>query len=168
MDERYDGMMATFKKYPNIEVVQRFSATGVEIVLAVDAVESYIAAHPEIDGLATTTGFPWWGNLGSMPSVVDRVRKGNLKCVGVDPLPAALEYVDKNILYACIGQRFYEMGYGGIRLLAALSVSNPLDKFLTDHPLIMSSGLDVVTKDGRNNTISVNDYKKMWAEWEKK
>jgi len=168
LDERYEGMMATFKKYPNIEVLHRFSTTGVEIVLAVDAVESYIAAHPEIDGLATTTGFPWWGSLGSMPSVVDRVRKGNLKCVGVDPLPAALEYVDKDILYACIGQRFYEMGYGGIRLLASLSVSDPLNKFLTDNPLIMSSGLDVVTKTGGKNTISVGDYKKMWAEWEKK
>lgn len=168
LDERYEGIMATFKKYPNIEVVRRFSTTGVEISLAVDAVESYIAAHPEIDGLATTTGFPWWGNIGSMPSVVDRVRKGSLKCVGVDPLPAALEYVSENILYACIGQRFYEMGYGGVRLLASLAASDPLNKFLTDHPLIMSSGLDVVTKDGRGDTISVADYKKMWAEWEAK
>ena len=60
------------------------------------------------------------------------------------------------------------MGYAGIRLLAALSASDPLNKFLIDNPLIMSSGLDVVTKDGGKNTISVGDYKKMWAEWEKK
>ncbi len=166
LDERYEGMIATFKKYPNIEVVQRFTATAIEIVLAVDAVESYIAAHPEIDGLATTTGFPWWGSIGSMPSVVDRVEKGSLKCVGVDPLPAAIEYVEKDILYACIGQRFYEMGYGGVRLLASLSVSEPLNRFLTEHPLNMSSGLDVVTKTGMGDTISSADYKKLWAEWE--
>jgi ribose transport system substrate-binding protein len=168
LDERYEGMIATFKKYPNIEVVQRFTTTAIEIVLAVDAVESYIAAHPEIDGLATTTGFPWWGNIGSMPSVVDRVEDGSLKCVGVDPLPSAIAYVENDILYACIGQRFYEMGYGGVKLLASLAVSDPLYKFLTENPLIMSSGLDVVTKDGRGDTISSADYKKLWAEWESK
>ncbi|MBN2323981.1 MAG: substrate-binding domain-containing protein [Spirochaetes bacterium] len=168
LDERYEGMVATFKKYPNIQIVQRFTTTAIEIVLAVDAVESYIAAHPEVNGLATTTGFPWWGNLGSMPSVVDRVKKGTLKCVGVDPLPAALDYVEAGVLTACIGQRFYEMGYGGVRLLASLAVSGPLNKYLIDHPLIMSSGLDVVTKSGGGNTISSANYKKMWAEWEAK
>jgi ribose transport system substrate-binding protein len=167
LDERYEGMKDTFAKYPNIEVVKRFSATAIEITLAVEAVNSYIAAHPEVDGLATTTGFPWWGSRGSLPAVEERVKAKTLKCVGVDPLAAAVDYVDRGVLSACIGQRFYEMGYGGVRLLAALCVSPPLYKFLTENPLIMSSGLDVITKDGRAGTISSTDYKKLLANWEK-
>jgi ribose transport system substrate-binding protein len=167
LDERYEGMMDTFAKYPNIEVVKRFSATAIEITLAVEAVNSYIAAHPEVVGLATTTGFPWWGSKGSLPAVEERVKAKTLKCVGVDPLPAAVDYVDRGVLSACIGQRFYEMGYGGVRLLAALCVSPPLYKYLTENPIIMSSGLDVITKDGRDGTISSTDYKKLLANWEK-
>jgi hypothetical protein len=52
--------------------------------------------------------------------------------------------------------------------LASLSVSKPLNNYLIDHPLIMSSGLDVVTKSGGGNTISSSDYKKLWAVWEAK
>ena len=59
------------------------------------------------------------------------------------------------------------MGYGGVRLLAALCVSPPLYKYLTENPIIMSSGLDVITKDGRDGTISSTDYKKLLANWEK-
>jgi ribose transport system substrate-binding protein len=166
LDERYEGLIDTFAKYPDIEVVQRFTATAIEIGLAVEAVNSYIAAHPEVDGLATTTGFPWWGSKGSLPAVEERIKDKTLKCVGVDPLAAAVDYVDRGVLTACIGQRFYEMGYGGVRLLASLVVSQPLYKYLTANPILMSSGLDVITKDGRGDTISSADYKKLLAEWE--
>jgi ribose transport system substrate-binding protein len=167
LDERYKGMMDTFAKSPDIQVVQRFTATAMEIGLSVDAVNTYIAAHPEVAGLATTTGFPWWGSKGSLPAVEKRISEGTLKCVGVDPLPAALDYVDRGVLSAIVGQRFYQMGYGSIRLLAALYLNPSLNEYLTAHPADLSSGLDLITKNGTDNSISVSAYKKMLDEWAK-
>jgi ribose transport system substrate-binding protein len=167
LDERYAGMTDTFAKYPGIQVVQRFTTTAMEIGLSVDAVNSYVGAHPEINGLATTTGFPWWGSKGSLPAVEKRISDGTLKAVGVDPLPAALDYVERGVLSAIVGQRFYQMGYGSVRLLAALSLNPALNAYLTEHPADLSSGLDVITKNGTDDTISVAAYKKLLEEWSK-
>ena len=167
LDARYDGMMSKFAEYPGIEVLERFTTTALEIGLAVDAVENYISAHPEIDGLATATGFPWWGSVGSMPTVDQRVLDGDLVCVGVDPLESALQYVDAGILEACIGQRFYDMGYHSVNMLYALLRTPALAEYLAENPIdMLSSGMDVITKDGRGDSISVDDYFDLLAEWE--
>jgi len=167
LDARYDGMMSKFAEYPNIEVLDRFTTTALEIGLAVDAVENYIAAHPEVDGLATTTGFPWWGSVGSMPTVDQRALAGDLVCVGVDPLESALLYVEAGILEACIGQRFYDMGYHGVNMLYALLRTPALAEYLAENPIdMLSSGMDVITLDGRGDSISVEDYFDLLAEWE--
>jgi len=166
LDARYDGMMSKFAEYPNIEVLERFTTTALEIGLAVDAVENYIAAHPEVDGLATATGFPWWGSVGSMPTVDQRVLDGELVCVGVDPLESALLYVEAGILEACIGQRFYDMGYHGVNMLYALLRTPALAEYLAENPIdMLSSGMDVITQDGRGDSISVEDYFDLLEEW---
>jgi len=168
LDQRYDGMLAKFAEYPGIEVVTRFTTTALEIGLAVEAVDSYISAHPEIDGLATTTGFPWWGSVGSMPAVDERVKNGTLKCTGVDPLENALQYVEAGILEACIGQRFYEMGYGSVYLLFALLHNQALYEYLTENPItLLSSGMDIISKDGGVGAISVTEYRALMSEWER-
>jgi ribose transport system substrate-binding protein len=167
LDARYDGMMSKFAEYPGIEVVTRFTTTALEIGLAVDAVENYISAHPEIDGLATTTGFPWWGSVGSMPTVDRRVLDGDLLCVGVDPLESALRYVEAGILEACVGQRFYDMGYHSVNMLYAMLRTPALADYLSENPITMlSSGMDVITKDGGGDSISVEDYFKLLEQWE--
>ena len=167
LDARYEGMLDKFAEYPNIEVVTRFTTTALEIGLAVDAVENYISAHPEVDGLATTTGFPWWGNVGSMPTINERVQNGELLCVGVDPLENALQYVEAGILKACIGQRFYEMGYGSVNMLFSLLRTPALAGYLAENPITMlSSGMDVISLDGAGDSVSVSDYRDLMAEWE--
>ena len=167
LDARYEGMLAKFAEYPGIEVVTRFTTTALEIGLAVDAVENFISAHPEIDGLATATGFPWWGSVGSMPTVNQRVLDGELVCVGVDPLESALQYVEAGILEACIGQRFYDMGYHSVNMLYALLRTPALAEYLSENPITMlSSGMDVITKDGGGDSISVSDYFQLLVEWE--
>jgi len=167
LDARYDGMLSKFAEYPGIEVVTRFTTTALEIGLAVDAVENFISAHPEVDGLATTTGFPWWGSVGSMPTVDQRVLAGDLVCVGVDPLESALQYVEAGILEACIGQRFYDMGYHSVNMLYALLRTPALAEYLAENPITMlSSGMDVITKDGGGDSISVSEYFQLLAGWE--
>lgn len=166
IDERYNGIMNVLGQYPDIQVVAHVVVPRAELGLDMEAVESTVAAHPEANGLCSTTGAPWFGSTTSMPTLRKRALDGSLKCVGTDPIPACQKYVEEGILYAAIGQRFYSMGYDGIKLLAALALSKTLKDYTYDKPLIISSGLDILTKNGGPGEISIADYKKMWAQWE--
>jgi len=59
------------------------------------------------------------------------------------------------------------MGYHSVNMLYALLRTPALAEYLSENPITMlSSGMDVITKDGRGDSISVSDYFQLLAEWE--
>lgn len=166
LDERVQGVMDILKeKAPEIEVIQRVTAGAVEVGKSIQAFEDFTRSHPELDGWAVVDGLPFFSEPGAMPTVEERAKSGKLKIIAFDAIESQLKYVEEGIVEALVGQKYYGWGYDGSVLAYCLAISKPLYHSLLKNPIIVDAGLDIVTKDGRNDTISLAEMVERWESY---
>jgi len=83
---------------------------------AVDLMESYTLAHPEIDAWYVIGGWPFFGSTDSMPNLTAWAADGGI-IVSVDTFWPCLQFVKDGIVTAQYGQDFDAMGYMGATAL---------------------------------------------------
>jgi ribose transport system substrate-binding protein len=162
LEERYKGVQDTLaKEAPEIEIVQVVTGGGMEVAKSVQAFEDYTKSHPEINGWIAVDGFPFFGTTDTMPTVAERAKAGDLAIVTFDSIESELAYVDEGIVYGLAGQRYYDWGYEGSKILYNL-ITNPSAKYND----IEFSGLDIITKAGGAGRISVAEMRENWKKWQ--
>jgi ribose transport system substrate-binding protein len=112
---------------------------------AVEVVESYTRANPDLGG---------WFFVGGWPLIAPKEALGFLedfkgKIVSFDTLPSELDFVKAGVVDGLIGQRFYAMGYDGVKFLVDMIRNGK-----TFSQKVMDSGVDIVTKE------NVDEYMK--------
>lgn len=83
---------------------------------AVDLMESYTLAHPDIDAWYVIGGWPFFGSTDSMPNLAAWAADGGV-IVAVDTFWPCLQFVKDGIVTAEYGQDFDAMGYLGATAL---------------------------------------------------
>ncbi len=162
LEERYDGVEDTLADIaPGIEIVEVVTGGGMDVAKSVQAFEDYTRSHPEINGWIAVDGFPFFGTTDTMPTVAERAKAGELSIVTFDSIEPELVYVEEGIVYGLVGQRYYDWGYEGSKILFDL-VTN-LD---ADYDELVDSGIDIITNEGGDGKLSVDEMRENWKQWE--
>lgn len=115
---------------------------------AVAKVEQVMGANPQINGWAMVGGWPLMTE-----NAMGKVR-GRAKVIGVDALPAQLNYVRSGEVDMLLAQQVYEWGTSSVELLV-----NKLTKNESPKDPIVKADLTPVTK------ANVEEYAKNWEKW---
>jgi ribose transport system substrate-binding protein len=95
-----------------------------------------------------------WVLLGNWPLLakdgLSALPPGKIKVVAVDPLPETWPWIEKNYVQVCLGQKYFNAGEEGVKLLLKAMRREPI-------PGSIDSGLDVVTPQ------TLPAYRKAWA-----
>lgn len=131
-------------EYPNIEVVGEVENTD-QGDIAFTQAQDFMVANPDLKGIYVTAGGPF----GAAAAVEDAGKTGEVQVVSFDFVDETMEYVQKGVIYATIGQNPYAQGHDpAVRLFNYLvgGVVPPCARLVTEAA--------VVTKD------NISDY---WA-----
>ncbi len=158
LQDRYDGAKDKLEEIaPNIEIVDIVTGGGMEIGKSVQAFEDYTKSHPEISGWIAVDGFPFFGTTDTMPTVAEKAKAGGLTIVTFDSIEPQQVYIEEGIVYGLVGQRYFDWGYEGSKILYDL-ITNPDAKYNE----IVDAGLDIITKEGGEGRYSIEEYKEFW------
>jgi ribose transport system substrate-binding protein len=158
LEERIVGVQETFKKEaPGMEIIS-IQACYDDAAKAIEILESFTDANPELDGWIGIGGWPFFSPLGTMPILEERAKEQGLVVVSFDTLKEELAYIEAGVIYGLVGQKYYGWGYESGKIMWDIAVEG---KKYADP--IVDSGLDVVTMDGGPGRISV---KEMYEKWE--
>ena len=115
-------------------------ATNIEIVsvqtcnddnnYAVDLVESYTLAHPDVDAWYVIGGWPFFGSTDSMPNLAAWAADGGI-VVAIDTFWPCLQFVKDGLVTCEYGQDFDAMGYlGATELFKVIKGAEPSGDFV--------------------------------------
>lgn len=111
---------------------------------AVELMEQYVRANPNLDAFFVVGGWPYFSKPGSMPNVKAWVEKGGL-LVSMDTFYPCLVYMKDGAASALVGQDFLAMGDLGVRRLVDVINGKSVPDFVdTGLVLVDQSNLDEV------------------------
>lgn len=109
--DRFDGFSKALKS-ANPKVTLYQVQTSWDQTQAQDGVEALLRAHPDIKLIANA----WDGGTMGTVAAVQGIGKaaGDIKIIGIDGAPDALQQMQKGWVQADVGQRLYQEGYQGV------------------------------------------------------
>jgi ribose transport system substrate-binding protein len=113
---------------------------------AVELMEQYVRANPNLDAFFVAGGWPYFSKAGSMPNVKAWVEKGGL-LVSMDTFHPCLVYMKDGAASALVGQDFAAMGDLGVRRIVDLINGKSVPDFV-------DTGLVVVDKDNLDEVLA--------------
>ncbi|MBI5667417.1 MAG: sugar ABC transporter substrate-binding protein [Chloroflexi bacterium] len=93
-------------EFPNIEIVGEVENTD-QGDIAFTQAQDFMAANPDLKGIYVTAGGPF----GAAAAVEDAGKTGEVQVVSFDFVDETMEYVQKGVIYATIGQNPYAQGH---------------------------------------------------------
>lgn len=102
LTDRKDGFVARLtEKYPKVKVVDT-QLTGLDFPRAQTIVQSYLNKHPNLKGIFATYSYATeYGAAGLLQIGM----QGNVKLVGFEAGPKAIEYIKQGVLSATVAQQ---------------------------------------------------------------
>lgn len=134
--QRIEGFKDALSKYPGMEIV--FEQPDDDILeKAVDLTESVLSAHPDLDGIfASNASNP----IGAARAVQNAGKAGEVKIVGMDDLPEAVDFVCSGVIDALKAQRQWDMGYWAVMYMVAMNENHT-------YPMFHNTGSRLLTKE---------------------
>ncbi|KAA3657605.1 MAG: hypothetical protein DWQ04_27610, partial [Chloroflexi bacterium] len=125
--------------YPDITVVAEVENTD-QGDIAYTQAQDFMTANPELKGIYVTAGGPF----GAAAAVEDADRAGEVAVVSFDFVNETMEYVEKGVIYATIGQNPYAQGHDpAIRLFNYLvgGVVPECSRMVTDASVVTQENI---------------------------
>lgn len=134
--QRIEGFKDALSKYPGMEIV--FEQPDDDILeKAVELTESVLSAHPDLDGIfASNASNP----IGAARAVQNAGKAGEVKIVGMDDLPEAVDFVCSGVIDALKAQRQWDMGYWAVMYMVAMNENHT-------YPMFHNTGSRLLTKE---------------------
>ena len=126
---------------------------------SVEAVESTLRGDPSINGFFSNGPWPFLVEASNLPTLIEKVKAGELTVVSFDTLAPEMWYVENDIVIGMFGQKYYGWGYHGVSVIHDIVANG------AEYPPIVQTGGDIVTKDGRNGSFTAAEFKKFWEEF---
>jgi ABC-type sugar transport system substrate-binding protein len=126
--------------YPNIEVVGEVENTD-QGDIAYNQAQDFMTANPDLSGIYVTAGGPF----GAAAAVEDAGKAGEVQVVSFDFVDETMEYVQKGVIYATIGQNPFAQGHDpAIRLFNYLMADEvPCGaRLVTDAAIVTQDNID--------------------------
>lgn len=121
---RASGFEDEISSNPDIEVLPT-KYDGLEPTKAAAIVQATLAAHPDLKGIYTTTGF---GAEGAVTALREAGKIGEIKIITFDTLPPAVEALERGEVQAAISQRGIEEGEAAMEQAVAALNDEPVEK----------------------------------------
>lgn len=152
LDERVQGFRDVIKGTAIEEVA--FQANDDNMEKAVELINTYLSAHPEVDGYFVDGGWPFFAPPASLPELVKFRARGGIYGT-VDTFYPMFKYLDRPDPLAdfMIGQDYSAMGDYGTRTILKLIKGGTVEKKIFYTPL------EYVTKDNFKEVLA---RKKAW------
>lgn len=139
LEERIRGFKDGIKG-SNVEVVSIQTCED-DINKAVQVIDDFTNANPNLDGWFFIGGWPFFAppeSLGTLKTFVDA---GNL-VVSIDNFYPMLDFLEAGMTQMLVGYSFYDMGYVGLQSLMTLIEGGSVDEMI-----ILDSSSSVTTMD---------------------
>lgn len=127
-----------------------------DLTQSVEAVENTLRGNPSINGFFFDGPWPLLVDASNLPLMMEKTKKGELTVISFDTLQQQLKYVDDGTVIGLVGQKYYGWGYQGITILHEIVANG------AKYPQLVNTGVDVVTRDGKNNTFSSKEFNEFW------
>ncbi len=147
-----DGLDALGVDYEIVTEVPGFD----DLSKSVESVESTLRGDPSINGFFSNGPWPFLVESSNLPTLIDRVKSGQLTVVSFDTLEPEMWYVENDIVIGMFGQKYYGWGYHGLSVIYDIVANG------AEYPPIVQTGGDIVTKDGRHGSYTATEFKKFW------
>ena len=92
--------------YPNIEIIAEVENTD-QGDIAYTQAQDFMTAHPDLKGIYVTAGGPF----GAAAAVEDAGKAGEVHVISFDFVNETMEFVEKGVIYATIGQNPFAQGH---------------------------------------------------------
>jgi ribose transport system substrate-binding protein len=128
------------ENYPDIEIVGEVENTD-QGDIAYTQAQDFMTANPELDGIYVTAGGPF----GAAAAVEDAGKAGEVAVVSFDFVDETMEFVQKGVIYATIGQNPYAQGHDpAIRLYNYLvgGVVPECARMVTEAAIVTQDNID--------------------------
>lgn len=134
--QRIQGFKQALSEHPGMEIV--FEQPDDDILeKAVELTESVLSAHPDLNGIfASNASNP----IGAARAVQNAGKAGEVKIVGMDDLPEAVDFVCSGVIDALKAQRQWDMGYWAVIYMTAMNENHT-------YPMFHNTGSRLLTKD---------------------
>jgi ribose transport system substrate-binding protein len=104
---RRQGFVDTIAaEYPDIEIIGEVENTD-QGDIAYTQAQDFMTANPELKGIYVTAGGPF----GAAAAVEDTGKAGEVAVISFDFVDETMEYVEKGVIYATIGQNPFAQGH---------------------------------------------------------
>ena len=113
LDERLRGVNETFKKYPNIKVVETLDDKG-DSAKANDQISALLEAKEKFDGILCLEAS---GGPGAAEALHRLDLAGKIMIVAMDKNPETFDWISRGAISATIAQKPYTMSFYGLKFL---------------------------------------------------
>jgi ribose transport system substrate-binding protein len=104
---RRQGFVDTIEaEYPDIEIIGEVENTD-QGDIAYTQAQDFMTANPDLKGIYVTAGGPF----GAAAAVEDAGKAGEVAVISFDFVDETMEYVEKGVIYATIGQNPFAQGH---------------------------------------------------------
>ena len=138
---RRTGFVDTIKAdFPKIEIVGEVENTD-QGDIAFTQAQDFMAANPDLKGIYVTAGGPF----GAAAAVEDAGKAGQVQVVSFDFVDETMQYVQKGVVYATIGQNPYAQGHDpAVRLFNYLVAGDtpPCARLVTQAAVVTKDNID--------------------------
>jgi len=131
-----------------------------DLARSVDVVEGTTRAYPELTAWFFDGPWPLLVDPESLPLFLSKIKKGELTVVSYDTLPQQLPWVEQDLVYGVVGQKYYGWGYQSV------SVLHNIVKYGKKYPEFVDMGMDVVTKEGGPGRYTAKEFARKWEEFD--
>ena len=139
------------EQHPDIKIVQTLYCDD-DVKKAVDAIESYMQAKPNLAGWIVVGGWPTWGNNG-----LASIDPAKTKVVCFDGLPEQWSYLERGECQVLIAQNIWSWGTTSVDILKAIVDGKEYPG--ADENGYIASPTDVLTPE------NIPEYRKKWERW---
>jgi len=98
--ERAQGYIDTFKKYPGIEIVAE-GDTRADLPTGISVAKSILQAHPDLDAFVCTDSV---GAMSAVTAIKEAGLTGKVKVIGMDRNNDTVQYIGKGVISASVAQ----------------------------------------------------------------
>jgi ABC-type sugar transport system substrate-binding protein len=126
-------------EFPNIEIVGEVENTD-QGDIAFTQAQDFMAANPDLKGIYVTAGGPF----GAAAAVEDAGKTGQVQVVSFDFVDETMEYVQKGVIYATIGQNPFAQGHDpAVRLFNYLVAGDvpPCARLVTEAAIVTKDNI---------------------------
>jgi ribose transport system substrate-binding protein len=151
LEERIRGFKDGIKG-SNVEIMSIQTCED-DINKAVQVIDDFTNANPELDGWFFIGGWPFFAPPESLGTLEDLIDRGGL-VVSIDNFWPMLDFVDAGMTQMLIGYSFYDMGYYGVENLVKAINGESYEK-----EIILDASNSITTKE---NVDEIRKTKMPW------